>query len=43
MKEEKILKLQAKISEYEADKDKTINSKVDFVTSDERFKKIYKN
>jgi hypothetical protein len=41
MKKEKISKLQAKISEYEADKDEVINSKVDFVISDEGRKKIH--
>lgn len=41
MKKEKISKLQAKISKYEADKDKAIDSKVDFVTSDEGRKKIH--
>ncbi|MDR0398431.1 MAG: hypothetical protein LBH33_01335 [Endomicrobium sp.] len=41
MKKEKISKLQAKISEYEADKDKAIDSKVNFVTSDEGRKKIH--
>ncbi|MDR1245267.1 MAG: hypothetical protein LBJ98_04775 [Endomicrobium sp.] len=41
MKKEKISKLQAKISKYEEDKDKAIDSKVDFVTSEEGRKKIH--
>jgi hypothetical protein len=41
MKKEKVSKLQAKISDYEADKGKAIDRKVDFVTSDEGRKKIH--
>lgn len=41
-KKEKAVKLQAKISEYEADKNKVIDAKVDFVTSDEGREKIHK-
>jgi hypothetical protein len=41
-KKEKIAKLQAKISEYESDKNKVIDAKVDFVTSDDGREKIHK-
>ncbi|MDR1474715.1 MAG: hypothetical protein LBS38_03400 [Endomicrobium sp.] len=41
-KKEKITKMQAEISEYEANKNKAIDVKVDFVTSDEGREKIHK-
>jgi hypothetical protein len=41
-KKEKIARLQAMINEYEADKNKVIDAKVDFVTSDRGLEKIHK-
>jgi hypothetical protein len=42
MKKDKIAKLQARISEYEVDKNKFIDKKVDFLTSEEGQAKIHK-
>jgi hypothetical protein len=42
MKKEKIATLQSKINEYEADKNKIIDTRVDFITSDKGREKIHK-